>query len=428
MTMSDAALDGLRVLDLSGEIGAYATKLLADLGADVIRIEPRDGDPVRGIGPFLGEAASADRSLYFWNLNTNKRSITLDIATAEGRTVFEKLVESADVVVETFAPGYMASLGLGYERLAEINPGIVMTSVTGFGQDGPHASYAWSDIVGVAMSGMMTLAGDKDDPPNRPYGNQGYVGAGIQAAAGTLMAILHRDNTGAGQHVDVSMQEALSINQETAMQTYDMMKAIRTRTGARGALPIEIPGIGVYECTDGHVFAYLGTPGGAPWTVMLEWMTREGMAEDLNESPYVEMVQNLNLAFLTGLVREPEKLPERLKILAHLYDVFRAFCASKSKWDLYQDGQAQRLMFGIVSTAEDLVKNPQLVHRQWLQAVPHDEVGATVTYAGPPYRLSETPWAIRRRPPLPGEHTDEVLAEAGYDAAAVGALRARQIV
>ena len=426
--MTDAALDDIRVLDLSGEIGVYATKLLADLGADVIRIEPPSGDPMREIGPFFGGEATADRSLYFWNLNTNKRSITLDITKPEGRAAFEKLVASADVVVETFEPGYMESLGLGYGRLSTIKRDLVMTSITGFGQDGPHARYKWSDIVGVAMSGMMTLAGDKEDPPNRPYGNQGYVGAGIQAAAGTLMAIVHRDNSGEGQHVDVSMQEALSINQETAMQTYDMTKAIRTRTGARGALPIDIPGIGVYECTDGQVFAYLGTPGGAPWTTMLDWMTREGMAGDLNEEPYLGLIKSLNLSFLTGLVREPEKLPERLKLLAHLYEIFAAFCASMSKWTLYEEGQKQRLMFGIVSTPEDLVKNPQLAHREWLQSVKHDDIGATVTYAGPPYRLSETPWAIRTRPPLHGEHTIEVLSDAGYTTQQIDELRAAGVV
>jgi crotonobetainyl-CoA:carnitine CoA-transferase CaiB-like acyl-CoA transferase len=380
------------------------------------------------IGPFLGDKASTDRSLYFWNLNTNKRSITLDIAAPQGREVFEKLVRTADVVVETFEPGYMESIGLGYGRLSTIKPDIILTSVTGFGQDGPHAHYRWSDIVGVAMSGMMTLAGDPADAPNRPCANQGYIGAGIQAAAGTLMALVYRDNTGEGQHVDVSMQEALSINQETAIQTWDMTKAIRTRTGARGAIPIDIPGIGVYECTDGQVFAYLGTPGGAPWTVMLDWMNSDGMAEDLNEEPYLELIQNLNLAFLTGLVREPEKLPARIQALTHLYGVFSRFCASKSKWHLYQEGQNQRLMFGIVSTPEDLVKNPQLAHRKWLQPVEHDHLQATVTYAGPPYRLSETPWAIRRRPPLAGEHTVEVLTEAGYTGEQIDGLRASGVI
>ena len=330
--MTDAgALSDLRVLDLAGDIGLYATKLLADLGADVIRIEHPDGDPARNIGPFFHDEESGDRSLYYFNLNTSKRSITLDVTRPEGRALFEKLVAKSDVVVETFEPGYLDSLGLGYDALTKIRPDIILTSVTGFGQDGPHAHYKTADIVGVAMSGMMTLAGDKADPPNMPFGYQGYMGAGIQAACGTMMAVVHRDNTGEGQHVDVSMQEALSINQETAVQTYDMTGNVRARTGARGALPIDVPGIGVYKCSDGEVFAYLGTPGGAPWTVMLDWMTREGMAEDLNEEPYIGVIRQLNLRYLTSLVGEPDKLPERLKVLAHLYEVFSKFCASMSK-------------------------------------------------------------------------------------------------
>ena len=419
--MAEAALSDIRVLDLAGEIGVYATKLLADLGADVIRIEPPAAaggagrDPVRDVGPFYHDEESPERSLYFFNLNTNKRGISLDITKPEGRAVFERLAAKADVIVETFHPGYMDEIGLGYAALSKANPGLIMTSVTGFGQDGPHAQYRWSDIVGVAMGGMMTLAGDKQDPPNMAYGYQGYIGAGIQAACGTLMALMHRDNTGEGQHVDVSMQEALSINQETAMQTFDMTKAIRTRTGARGALPVDIPGIGVYECADGNIFAYLGTPGGAPWTEMLAWMQDKGAAEDLAESPYVDVINELNLRFLTQLVglasSDPVKLQETLKALGHIYEVFARFCKSMSKWTLYEEGQKRRLMFGIVSTPEDLAKNPQLEYRQWLQDVRHDELNDTLRYAGPPYRLSETPWAIRQRAPLPGEHNIDVLVD-----------------
>jgi crotonobetainyl-CoA:carnitine CoA-transferase CaiB-like acyl-CoA transferase len=426
--MTDCALDDLRVIDLAGEIGVYATKLLADLGADVIRIEPPNGDPLREIGPWWHDERAVGRSLSFLNNNTNKRSVTLDITKPDGRALFEKLVGTADVVVETYEPGYMDSLGLGYAALSARKPDIIVTSVTGFGQTGPHAHYKWSDIVGVAMSGMMTLAGDKDDPPNMPASSQGYVGASIQAAAGTLMALMYRDQTGAGQHVDVSMQEALSINQETAMQTYDMMRQIRTRTGARGAIPIDLPGLGTFECADGHVFAYLGTPGGAPWTVMLEWMNREGLAEDLNDEPYVTLVGQLNLRFLTTLMSEPEKLPERLKALSHMHGVFSRFCKSMSKWKIYEEGQQQRLMFGIVSTPEDIAKSPQLEHRHWLQDVRHEETGETLRYPGPPYRLFETPWSIRRRPPLPGEHNVEVFGELGVQAAELSALQAKGVV
>ena len=411
--MTDSALDDIRILDLAGETGVYATKLLADLGADVIRIEPPDGDPMRDIGPFWHDERAADRSLSFFNLNTNKRSVTLDFTKPDGRALFEKLVATADVVVETYTPGNLDSMGLGYAGLCAIRPDIILTSITGFGQTGPHARYAWSDIVGVAMSGMMTLAGEKEDPPNRAYGNQGYVCAGIDGACGTMMALFHRDNTGEGQHVDVSMQEALSINQETAMMSYDMNQRVATRTGARGIIPIDLPGIGIFDTNDGQIFAYLGTPGGAAWTVMLDWMNREGLAEDLNEEPNLSMIQGLNLRFLTGLVQEPDKLAERIKVLGHMYQVFKRFCASMSKWTMYEEAQKQRIMIGIVSTPEDLAKNPQLAYRTWYQDVAHDHLGATVRYAGPPYRLTETPWSMRRRPPLPGEHNAEVFGALG---------------
>jgi crotonobetainyl-CoA:carnitine CoA-transferase CaiB-like acyl-CoA transferase len=426
--MTESALDDIRILDLSDETGVYATKLLADLGADVIRIEPPHGDPLRNIGPFWHDELTADRSLTYFNLNTNKRSITLDFTKPEGRALLEKLVATADVVVESFEPGYLDSLGLGYAGLCAIRPDIILTSITGFGQTGPHARYKWSDIVGVAMSGMMTLAGEKEDPPNRPYGNQGYMCAGIDGAAGTMMALVHRDSTGEGQQVDVSMQEALCINTETAMMTYDMNQRVATRTGARGIIPIDIPGIGIYNTKDGQVFAYLGTPGGAPWTVMLDWMNSEGLAEDLNEEPNLTMVKELNLHFLTSLVQEPDKLPERLRVLGHLYEVFTRFCASMSKWTLYEKAQQQRLMIGIVSTPEDLAKNPQLEYRHWYQDVAHDHLDATVRYVGPPYRLSETPWSLRRRPPLPGEHNAEVLRDIGVSTSDLQRLNAAGVI
>lgn len=426
--MTASALDDVRILDLAGETGVYATKLLADLGADVIRIEPPSGDPLREIGPFWHDEKAADRSLTFMHANTNKRSITLDITRAEGKALFEKLAATADVVLETYAPGYLDSLGLGYGALTKIRPDIILTSITGFGQNGPHAGWAWSDIVGVAMSGMMTLAGDKEDPPNRPYGNQGNICASIDGAAGTMMALYHRDLSGEGQHVDVSMQEALVINQETAMMTYDMTGRIATRMGARGVIPIDLPGVGIFDARDGQVFCYLGTPGGAPWTTMLDWMVREGKAEDLTEGDNYEMVKSLTLGFLTGLVREPDKLQARIAVLSHMRDVFARFIASFDKWYIYQEAQKQRLMIGIVSTPEDLAKNPQLAARQWYQEVPHDNLGATVKLAGPPYRLSETPWSLRTRAPLPGEHNSEVYGELGVSAADMERLQSAGII
>ncbi|MEX0786394.1 MAG: CoA transferase [Dehalococcoidia bacterium] len=409
MTDTLSALDDIRVLDLTGEMGAYCTKLLADLGADVIKIEPPGGDPARNIGPFLGDEPGPDRSLHFLNLNTSKRSITLDLESEAGREAFRKLVPTADIVVESFGAGYMDKLGLGYDALTKLRPDIILTSISGFGGWGPHADYLAPDIVGVAMAGIMWLAGDPEDPPNLPYNYQGYLSASMQAAAGTTMALYHRDVTGEGQHVDVSMQEALLIAQETAMQSYDLTKAVRGRTGRRGALPISVPGLGAYEVSDGWVWGYVGAPGGAPWSELLQWMVDEGKAEDLTEEPYKGVCEQLNLRFLTGLVMNPEEGRKQLPVLQHIEEVLSRFFAAKTKWDCYEQGQGRRLLIGIVSTPEDLIKNPQLNAREWYQDIEHPDLAATIRYPGAPYRLSETPWRIAHRAPQPGEHNAEVL-------------------
>lgn len=403
----DSALGDIRVLDLAGEIGQYATKLLADLGADVIKIEAPGGDPVRALPPHYHKRP--DLSLYWLNLNTNKRSVTLNLEADDGRRLFERLVATADVLVESFKPGYLDSIGLGYETLARLKPGIILTSITGFGQTGPHAQWEAPDIIGVAMGGPMWLAGEPNDPPNILPWKQGYISASIMGAAGTLTALYHRDVTGEGQHVDVSMQEALSLTQETAMQTWDMMQALRCRTGSRGVIPLDIPGLALYECADGHIFGYLGTPGGAPWSEMLNWMAEEGGAEDLTDEPYFSFIAGLNLRFLTSLVTKPQDLPENIRIMNHINEVLKKFVGAKSKWEMYEGGQRRRLLWGIVSSPEDIAKSPQLEYRKWLTHVEHPEIGETLVYPGTPYRMSETPWAIRQRPPLVGEHNDEIL-------------------
>jgi len=421
-TTSDGPLADIRVLDLAGEIGQYCTKLLADLGAGVIKVEPPEGDPVRELPPFYHDQPGPGHSLYWLNLNTNKRSITLRLDKPEARDILRRLAATADIVVESFQPGYLASLGLAYEDLAAVKPDIILTSITGFGQTGPWAHYKAPDIAGVAAGGTMWLAGDPADPPNVPPWKQGFISASIIGAAGSLTALYHRDLTGEGQHVDVSMQEALSLTQETAMQTWDMLQALRVRNGARGIIPIEIPGIGPYECKDGHVYGYLGAPGGATWADMLAWMDEEGMAEDLTQDPYYSLCQELNIRFLTAIATDPE-VQKKLSLFPHLNDVLKRFIKSKTRWEMYEQAQSRRLLFGIVSTPEDIAKNPQLQFKKWLTPVHHPELGDTLQYPGPPYDLSQTPWAIRRRPPLPGEHTEEVLAEIGLDSAHIAALR-----
>jgi crotonobetainyl-CoA:carnitine CoA-transferase CaiB-like acyl-CoA transferase len=406
-------------------MGLYCGKLLADLGADVIKVEPPGGDPARRIGPFYHDDPDAEHSLSFSYLNTSKRGITLDLEHADGRALFRRLVRTADVVVETFAPGYLDGLGLGYQGLCQIKPDIILTSITGFGQWGAHAQYKAPDIVAMAMSGVMWLAGYADDPPVLPHGNQGFVSASIQAAAGTMMALYHRDLTGEGQQVEVSVQEALSIAQETAMQTWDMNRAVRMREGG-GRLGIKVPGLGPYQCKDGWIFAYVGTPGGASWSELLAWMIEEGAAEDLAEEPQRSLAENINMRFLTGLMLEPASAVEKLEKLQHVNEVLARFFAARGKAYVYEEGQKRRLLIGIVSTPKDLAENRQLTFRGYLQGVRHPELNDTLQYPGPPFRLSETPWRIRRRPPLIGEHNEAVYCgELGLRADEVALLYAR---
>ncbi len=416
--MAERALEGLRVVEFTDELGSYCGRLLADLGAEMIKVEPPGGGRERHTPPFYRAVAPGpDTSLAFWVHNTSKKSVVLDLETAEGRASARSLALSADVVLEDNAVGFMAAHGLGFEALHAEKPALVYTSITGFGQTGPHAAYAYSDIIGQAMAGVMTLAGDAEDPPNMIYGQQANVSASIQGAQATLLAVLHAEATGEGQLVDVSAQEAQSMNQETAMQQWDLQKLNRKRTGSKGALPFPLPGLGVYPTTDGYVMCFVIAPAGAGFPVLVDWMREKGMAADLDAAPYREICDNLNLAFLSQLAREPQRIVTLIPELIHVNDVLTAFFASITASEAYEEGQRRLLLHGIVSTPKDLGENTQLRARHWFAQLHFDYLNAVIEFPGAPYRLSETPVQIGR-PPRLGEHTVEVLASLGV--AAVG--------
>lgn len=407
--MADRALEGLRVVEFCDELGSYCGRLLADLGAEVIKVEPPGGGRQRHTPPYLQLVPeSPDTSLAFWVHNTSKKSVVVDMESLDGQAAARRLALSADALIEDNPVGWMADRGLGFADLHAAKPSLVYTSITGFGQDGPHAPYAYSDIVGQAMGGMMVLAGEPADPPNMIYGNQADVGASIQAAQGTLMAILHADATGEGQLVDLSAQEAMSLNQETAMQTWDLQRKNRVRTGERGMLPIQLPGAGNYRCLDGDVFCYILAPGGADFPVLLEWMREEGKEEDLFDEPYVSVCNQLNMSFLTQTLGNPQMAQSMFPQLMHINEVLARFYASMTASEAYIGGQSRRILNGIVSTPRDLAENEQLRARQWFAQLEVDFLDATVEFPGAPYRLSETPVVISR-PPRLGEHTGDVL-------------------
>lgn len=290
VTEHDSLLGGYRVLDLTDEKGHLCGKVLGDFGADVIKVEKPGGDPSRNIGPFYKDIPHPEKSLFWFSTNTSKRGITLNIETLDGREILRRLVETADFVVESFQPGYMDDLGLGYSELKKAKPGIIVTSITPFGQTGPYARYQSTDLVGCAMGGLVRILGELGRPPVRMSCDpQAYFQASIHAALGSVVAHYHRVLTGEGQHVDVSMQEAVALSTMTAAEVYDLMKVNVVGTGQFFINPRPEPyGLlflrFVFPCKDGHVVIYYA--GGAAGLIqssqaLLDWANEEGMALEL---------------------------------------------------------------------------------------------------------------------------------------------------
>ncbi|MSQ33140.1 MAG: CoA transferase [Dehalococcoidia bacterium] len=398
-------LGDIRVLDLADAKGIYCTKLLADLGADVIKVECPGGDPLRNLPPFYHDEPHPERSLYWFHFNTNKRGITLDLERAGGRALFRRLAERADVLVESYPPGHLASLGLDHASLSRLNPRLIVTSITGFGQWGHYKDFKVADITSLAMSGVMTLAGMPEDPPNSFWGSQAYHMGSVQATIGVLMALYERELSGLGQHVDVSLQEAASVTQETAMMHFDIKGHIRRRAGGRRSFPAN----GVYECADGHVFLSLIAGHGATWDDLLAWMAGEGKVGDLLEPQWQEVIAVVNdFRSLMALTVDAQQLNERLRVFQHIDSLVEAFLRSYTKKELYDAAQGRRIMLVPLSSPADLLASEQLAALSFFHQVTHAELGATLVYPGGPYNFSATPWRLRRRAPLIGEHNDEI--------------------
>jgi len=256
-------LGGFTALDLTDLKGQLCGRFLSDLGMDVIKVEPPGGDPVRTLPPFVGTSDGEKLSLPFAHLNSNKKSIVLDLLTAEDRRHFERLVREVDVILESYTPGFLDSIGLGFEQLSRVNPALVMCSVTGFGQTGPGCQQAVSDIVVFAMSGLMHLSGAPDLPPCKPPETQAYYFGSLMGALGTVAALYQRQKTGTGNHVDVSMQEALAT-QEHSIRVYANEQRTVTRDGSQHA---SVAPARIFPCKDGYVYIYVSR---RHWKILLE--------------------------------------------------------------------------------------------------------------------------------------------------------------
>ena len=396
-----------RVLDLSGPEAVFCGKLLADYGADVIRVEPPGGDPLRSRGPFAGDQEGPDRSLYFLFYNTNKRSITLDLQTEKGRDLFRQLVAQSDVVVESFPVGQMASLGLGYGDLKAINPGIVMASVTPFGQTGPWKDYKSSDLIALAASGFMQITGEPDGPPMRQGNDQSHFPGAQFAAASILAALYYRDfNGGEGQHIDISLQEALITYYTDAHPAlaHMLLGDNVTRVGATSTLVIPL---GAYPSSDGWISAGIITP--REWDNLSEWIYEvTGNEEVLNEAykggnqdraPYNDIITALVIDFTTRYTSEY----------------------------LFHEGQRRNLVFIPVNTVSDLLADPQLEASNFWFGIDHPETG-TLQYPIGVFDSEEVSPATNPAPTLGQDNQAIYAGELGLSESEMVSLRNEGVI
>jgi crotonobetainyl-CoA:carnitine CoA-transferase CaiB-like acyl-CoA transferase len=411
-------LSPYRVLDLTSGGAAICGQALGDLGADVILLEPPGGNDARRAGPFLGGQSHPDRSLSFWAVNRNKRSVTVDITKPDGRDVFHRLVAGADFVLESFAPGYLPSLGLGYEALAAVNPRTILVSMTPFGQAGPKAGWAASDLTIMAASGAMSLTGDDDRAPVRLSLPQAMLHAGAEAGCGALIAHFARLNDGLGQHVDVSAQEAAMMATQSMVLNAGWGEDLITRTSGGLKLgPINLRF--VQPCKDGYVSVtfLFGTAIGPFTRRLLEVMHAEGFVDDATRDKDW-------LGYTTMLVTGQEPLSE----LDRCIGCIREWTLSHTKDELFEIALARGLLIVPVNTTADVVHSKQLAERDFWRDLLHTELDRPVRYPGPFAKFSKTPIQYRRRPPLMGEHTAEVLGEAGYSPGQLRDLSAEGVI
>jgi benzylsuccinate CoA-transferase BbsE subunit len=365
-------LTGVRVLDLADQSGALAGRLLAGLGADVVLVEPPGGSPLRRIPPFFDGGDEGERSLFFWFYAAGKRSLVLDRSDP---AALDRLARHADVVIETGPPGSSAALCAAHTRL-------VVASITPFGQRGPYRDWRASDLVAQAMGGMLAVSGRADGPPLHSLGLQAYHQAGVLAATGILAALLSREQTGRGQHVDVSLQAAVAASLEHVPGLFHQDGRVPRRQGTLHWTRF----FKVGRCKDGWVLhCTLGD-----WTSLIEWVKSDGLGAGIDEP-------------------EMENPPHRQHEAERIFGVLDEWAARYTVDELYEGAQLRRIPYAAVRAPEALLADPHLAERGFFVPIEHPGLGRTVPFPGAPFRLGATPWHISR-PPRLDEHREEVLA------------------
>jgi len=410
-------LAGLRVLELADEKGQFCGKLLGDLGADVVKIEPPGGEATRRVGPFLDDIPHPDRSLSFWYYNTSKRGVTLDLKHAEGRQLFRRLATAADVILETFPPGHLPSLGLDDEALRASNPGLIMCALTSFGQTGPWRDYASSDLLHMAAGGEMASCGyDEADapgaPPIAPGGGNAWHMGGHFAYMAIMAALVHRTIAGRGQYIDASIHEACALTTESAIANYVYRGETLLRQTGRHHAPAPTPRT-QFRSQDGTYVTALVSGRLTPKYVkdLAALLDSYGIRHDLGDPKY----------------QDPAVIAANTSHI--IDDLVAGFIASLPAEEVYHAAQARGFTWGAVRAPEDLLDDAHLHDRGFWKQVEHPELGRSFVYPGEAAIYNGSPWRISRRAPLIGEHNTEIYGgELGLSGDELSALARRGVI
>ncbi len=401
-------LSDVKVLDLTHYIaGPFCTKLLADYGADVIKIErPGKGDLARKLGPFPGNVPHTEKSGLFLYLNTNKRGITLNLKSSTGKKIFKKLLRGVDILIESFSPRVMPSLGLSYEALEKINPKLVMTSVSNFGQTGPYRDYKSSEIIIDGMGHAMFSQGEADREPVRMGGHLTQMGGGMMAAVATMVALFSNRRDGIGQHVDVSLMEVQlnSIDRRAQCLVGHAYNPTEISSRTSYATGIGFP-FGNFPCADG----YFSVAGGAVAGMWEKVVAMLDMPELLEDPRFCTL--------------EAQTHPENYEAFM---EILLPWSMQRTKAEIVKIGQGKRAVVLPVNTAEDLVNDPHMIARGSFVEIDHPVVGK-VKYPGAPFRINDS-FRIRRPAPLLGQHNEEVYGQLGYSTEDLVKLRRSGII
>ena len=398
---ANGPLTGYRVLDLAGPLGLHCTKLLADMGADVIKVERPCGDESRRMPPFKDDSPDPEKSLYFLHFNTNKRGITLDIEKPDGRSILLELARKADVVIETARPGRMDELGIGYAAMSAQNPRLVYASITPFGQTGPWRDYKADDIAGIALGNLLYLAGEPGEPPLQPPGEIAYGMASTYGAFGIAVALYHRLESGKGQYIDVSMHECAGHIAGYFIPNYGYTGAKPARASRKGE---ETDLYDPYPTKNGYARIFIIPV--EQWRRLVDWMGRPPS--------------------ISG--PEFEKMSYRRQHPDIVTKAVSEFCLRHTKEELYDEGQKRRIAVTPINTAGEFIESPQTQAREIFVEMRHPVIGKYLQF-GPVPRLSDSPGGIFRTAPLLGEHNEALYCgELGFTKDELIALKSAGVI